>query len=67
MDNEAIIFVKATISLDIGDVIEYTPKDRYNVVYIDYNCQVVVIANKSGNTDVLGFKGITDNFKRVVK
>ncbi len=67
MSNLGIKFIKADISLSIGDVIVDSPTN-YKVVYIDYFCQMVVILNiENSNTDAVSFSNIAEHFQLVVK
>ncbi len=64
---EDINFIKVSISLSIGDEIVESLSSKWKIVYIDYICEIVVVASENGNTDVFNFNDVAWHFRRVVK
>ncbi len=67
MELEDIKFIKVSISLSIDDEIVGSLSSKWKIVYIDYICEIVVVAGENGNTDVLNFNDIAGHFQRVIK
>ncbi len=65
MSLKDISVVKASISIDVGNNIVDNKCYNYKVVYIDFIYDMVVLVTPNGNTDVLSFLDIAENFKRV--
>lgn len=66
---EDIYYIKASISLSVGDKIEdRTSGDVHKIAYIDYIYDIaIVVETDSNGTDAISFDDITYNFQKVVE